>query len=251
MRPSNSSSEADVKDAEQTRVEYSGGRLLVRSPKRRASFLFSNDGSVDVTIELPQGSHVEGNAAAADIEGEGRLGDCRLALGAGDLRLEQTGALRLKTSLGDISVDHATGPADITAGSGKLRIGTIDGGATIRNSNGETWIGEITGDLRCTAANGDISVERSHAAVDAKTSLGSVRIGEVARGSIAIQSSAGSLEIGIREGTAAWLDVSTRFGHVRNSLAGTDGPGESGETAEVRARTAYGDIVVHRSTVVV
>ena len=57
----------------------------------------------------------------------------------------------------------------------------------------------------------------------------------------------GRLEIGIREGTAALLDVSSGFGRVENSLSASDGPQPSDETVQLRARTSYGDIVIRRS----
>jgi hypothetical protein len=48
-------------------------------------------------------------------------------------------------------------------------------------------------------------------------------------------------------GVAAWLDLSTGYGNVRNDLdaAGRPAPGE--DTVEVRARTSFGDITVSRS----
>jgi hypothetical protein len=57
----------------------------------------------------------------------------------------------------------------------------------------------------------------------------------------------GDLDIGIAEGTAAWLEVNTGFGHVRNQLDNTTRPDHTDDTAEVRARTSYGDITIHRS----
>jgi hypothetical protein len=58
----------------------------------------------------------------------------------------------------------------------------------------------------------------------------------------------GELEVGIREGTAALLDVRSQFGSVRNSLTASDGPQPSDQRVEVRARTSFGDIVIRRST---
>ena len=81
----------------------------------------------------------------------------------------------------------------------------------------------------------------------AKTANGNIRIGEVVNGAIVIETAAGELEVGIREGTAAWLDVSSKYGRVRNSLDQTDSPEQSQATVEVRARTSYGDITIHRS----
>jgi hypothetical protein len=45
----------------------------------------------------------------------------------------------------------------------------------------------------------------------------------------------------------AWLDLDTKFGHVRNELEGTGRPGPSEETVEIHARTSMGDIEIHRS----
>jgi hypothetical protein len=69
----------------------------------------------------------------------------------------------------------------------------------------------------------------------------------VARGSVVLETANGDLEIGIAEGTAAWLQVNTGFGHVRNLLDEATRPTESDETVEVRGRTSYGDITIRRS----
>jgi len=49
------------------------------------------------------------------------------------------------------------------------------------------------------------------------------------------------------EGTAAWLELNTGFGHVRNQLENATRPEEAEQTVEVRGRTSYGDITIHRS----
>jgi DUF4097 and DUF4098 domain-containing protein YvlB len=149
--------------------------------------------------------------------------------------------------MGNIAVDRALGDADVTTGSGDVRIGQIEGAAVIKNSNGDTVVGEVTGDLRVKSANGRISIDRAHASVIAKTANGNVRIGEVVRGAIVLETAAGELEVGIREGTAAWLDVSSHYGRVRNSLDEAGSPEKSDATVEVRARTSYGDINIRRA----
>lgn len=247
VSPSDPSSEADLKAAEQTRVEFSHGRLLVKATKQWRHYSpFSSVESVDVVIELPLDSHVQGDASMADLRSEGRLGECRFTTATGHIWLDHTGPLQLNTGVGSITVDRAVGHAEVT-GSGEVRIREIDGPAVIKNLNGDTWVGEVTGDLRCNAANGNISVDRSHATIDAKTANGNIRIGEVVRGSVALGTASGELEVGIHKGTAALLDVRSQFGRVRNSLDSSDGPEPSDETVEVRARTSSGDIVIRRS----
>jgi hypothetical protein len=63
-----------------------------------------------------------------------------------------------------------------------------------------------------------------------------------------VETKVGDLEVGIREGTAAWLDVSAGVGQVHNALDTADAPEPSAETVEVRARTSFGDIVIRRAS---
>jgi DUF4097 and DUF4098 domain-containing protein YvlB len=246
VQPSDASNEEDVKAAELTHVEYANEQLLVKAPKLRSWLSRSGGGSIDVTIELPAGSHVRGAIALGDLQCDGRLGDCRIKTGVGRIRLDQADTLNLRSGAGDISVDRATGRAEVTTGSGEVRLGELDDSAVIKNSNGDTWVGVAAGDLRLNAANGSIAVDLAHASVAAKSANGDVRLGEIVRGSVVLETKIGDLEVGIREGTAAWLDVNSRFGHVHNALDAADAPETSDATVEVRARTSVGEVVVRR-----
>jgi DUF4097 and DUF4098 domain-containing protein YvlB len=242
--PIDTSNKADLKIAEQTRVDYTDGRLIVRAPK--LGTLFGRTGSIDVTIALPSGSPLQGETGMGEILCAGRLGDVQLKTGYGEIQLEQAGEAKLHSGSGDIAVDHIDGGADITASNGAVNVRRISGPATVKNSNGNTWIGEVSGDLRVNAANGSITVDQADAGVAAKTANGSVRVGAVARGAVTLETAAGSLDVGVRAGTAAWLDLKTVSGRVDNELAEAPGPEKTDETVEVRARTYVGNITVRR-----
>lgn len=245
VQPADPENTADRRIADQTRIEYADGALVVRAP--RLGTLFTRTGSIDVTVELPSGSTLHGETGMGEVRCEGRLTDCEIATGYGEVWLDQADAVHVRSGSGDIHLDHVTGNADISAGDGAVSIRRIDGPATVKNSNGSSWIGDVTGEVRLRAANGSIVVDRAHADVTAKTANGDVRVGEVVRGAVTLETAAGSIEVGISAGTAAWLDVHTRFGRVRNELAATTGPGDTDETVEVRARTTVGDILIRRS----
>jgi len=248
VRPRDDANEYDVKGAEQVRVDYANGTLRVTGPKARPfDYVRKVMKSVDVTINLPSGSQISADLQMGDIRCVGQLGECRVKTSMGNVWLERTGPLRLNTSAGHVTADGVAGNAEISTGSGKIQIGAVDGAAEVKNSNGDTRIDAVTGDVRVRAANGDISVERAGGGVDAKTSNGSIRLGEVVRGSIVLGTASGNLEIGIAEGTAAWLELNTGFGHVRNQLENATRPDEAEQTVEVRGRTSYGDITIHRS----
>jgi hypothetical protein len=249
VRPSNPDNDADVRAAAETRIDFSpgSGQLVVRGPKQRGLGRVAKTASIDISVELPAGSQVEGSAAAASFRLLGRVGACRLKTAAGGIEVEEAGSLDASTSVGAITVERVTGDADVRTSSGRLRIGEIDGGAVIKNSNGDSWVGDVHGDLRINAANGDIAVDRARSSVDAATANGDVRVGDVARGSASMKTALGQIEIGVHAGSAARLDAHTSMGRVRNEMDAADQPSAGDETVEVRARTGYGDILIRRA----
>lgn len=246
VAPADPGDSDDVKAADRTRVEFADGRLLVKGPKYTTK-LFGKGGALHVTVELPAGSRIDGTAALGDFRISGRVADTRVKTAVGDIHVDESARLEANTATGNVSVDRATGHAEIGTGSGDLRIREIDGTAVLKNSNGETRVGEVTGDVRVNVANGDILVDRAHAGVQAKTAAGDIRLDEVIRDRVVLETAVGEIEVGIREGSAAWLELNSMTGSVRNTLSAADGPGGSTETVEVKAHTYTGDIVIRRA----
>jgi DUF4097 and DUF4098 domain-containing protein YvlB len=247
VQPSTPSDQSDVEAAQRVRVSYANGALQVIGPKT-GLFNFSNKTrSVNVTVELPAGSSVHGHVSVGDLNATGRLGRCEFKTSAGNVRLERTGALVLHTSTGQITAGDVAGNAEVHTSSGRIQLGAVEGSLDVKNSNGDTEIGGADGDIRVRASNGAISVQRAGGSVDAKSSNGNIKVGEVARGSVSLSTAMGDLEIGIAAGTAAWLDVNTSFGQVRNELTDATSPEDSDETVEVRANTSFGAITIHRA----
>ncbi|MDG4808873.1 DUF4097 family beta strand repeat-containing protein [Micromonospora sp. WMMD1120] len=246
VRPRDPSSKADVSAVEQTTVEYAAGHLVIRVPKSWRRYGFGTGPSVDVLVEAPTGSRLHAESSWAAFRCEGRLGECRIKTG-GNVRLDGTGPLDIDSSHGEVAVEHVLGAARVKVSSGKVRLGAVDGTTEIKNSSGDCWIGRSGGDARVNTAYGDITVDVAAASVTARTAYGNLRLGEVARGAIELQTSYGAIEVGIRRGTAAWLDVSSKHGRVHNALESTDSPAETDETVEVRVSTSYGDITLRRA----
>ena len=249
IRPTHLDKKGDVTAAEQTRVDYANGKLSIKTPARgwRQFAPWGGSDSIEVQIQVPQGSEVRAEGGVLALRASGRLGDCSCKTGMGDIDVEEAAAVHLTTAYGDVVVGRRVGPADIKSGSGAVRVGRIEGSAVIKNGNGDTWVGEVTGDLRVSAANGKITVGRAEASVAAKTANGDVSVGEVAHGAVVAQTAFGALEVGIREGVAAWLDLSTGFGTVYNDLDDAADPGSAAGTVEVRASSACGDITIRRA----
>jgi DUF4097 and DUF4098 domain-containing protein YvlB len=246
VTPADPTDNEDVKAVARTSVDFAHGELLVKGPKY-VTKLWGKAGALHITIELPAGSRLKSTSAMGDVRVSGRVGESRVKTSVGDIHLAEAAVIEASTATGDVTVERATGHAEVHTGSGELRIREIDGTAVLKNSNGETRVGEVTGDLRVNTANGDILVDVAHAGVHAKTASGDIRLGEVMRDRVVLETAVGEIEVGIREGSAAWLELNSLTGTVRNTLSAADGPGGSTDTVEVKAHTYTGDIVIRRA----
>ncbi|MEV7129610.1 DUF4097 family beta strand repeat-containing protein [Streptomyces sp. NPDC093260] len=244
VRPADPGRDKDVRAAEQTEVSYANGVLTLRTKER---LFIGPTGAVAVTVDLPAGSGIDMTGSWTQVLGEGPLGEVRMKTSGGDVRLDATGPLQLTASHGSITVDRVDGRAEITTSSGSVRVGSVDGPAVLKNSHGTTVVGTATGELRVSGANGDIEIRSAEDSVTATTANGTLRVGEVVRGSVQLKTSYGAIEVGIREGTAAWLDAHSDSGQVRNALTASEAPVETEETVKIHARTRYGTIDVRRA----
>jgi hypothetical protein len=247
VRPADPSKKSDVNAAQQTRVDYSDGALRIKANKTWRNYSFRGTDAIHVVVQLPAGSTVAGEAGVGTLHATGRFGDFRYKSGAGDIQIDEAAGVSIKTSAGDITVGRAAGRCDIATASGAVRLGTIDGPAVVKNSNGDTEIGDITGDLRVAAANGKVSVDRAESTVAIKTANGDIRLGEVVRAVVVASTAYGRIDVGVRDGVAAWLDLNTAFGKVHIDLDAADRPAQGEDTVEIKARTAYGDVTIRRS----
>jgi DUF4097 and DUF4098 domain-containing protein YvlB len=254
VRPADPDRPADVRAAENTRVEYdeTTRTLSVVSHKPRSRFVnFSSKRpeSIDLLIQLPTDSDVRGEAGIGDFESEGMLGTVVLKTDMGAVRLAETGPLNLHSGVGTVTVEGVSGSAQVQSSSSDIRIGAVDGTADVFTANGKAWVGVVTGAATVKTANGSVSVDRALSDLVAASSNGAVRVGEVVRGKVSATSKNGSVEVGVREGSAAWLDLNTGVGRVYNELASADAPeaGEPVDKVEVHASTKLGDVTIRRA----
>jgi hypothetical protein len=242
-------------DGNAIRTELSGNRLTVSTATDHAGLLGRGLGllglgpgsSATVTIEVPTGSDLHATTRHGSLSTVGRLGTCQVRTDYGDLHLDEVGTVEVRARHAQISVAHATGDLEIVTSSGDVRVGTVVGSASITDSDSDITVTEARGPLQLRGSHGEMTVDRLCAGLVARTAYGSVRVTELVEGTCDIATTYGEVEIGIAEGTAAWLDVRSDTGNVRNHLDEQAEPAEFDRTAEVHALTRDGDVLVHRA----
>jgi hypothetical protein len=192
-------------------VEQRGDSIVIDLPRRRG---FLRQGpAVDVTVTCPPGSDLRFESDSADLQTTGALANVTAATGSGDLTLgDATGRVRLKAGSGAVSVGQVDGQLQVTTGSGDIRFGELAGRTTTKTGSGNVEVGVLHSDLETKTGSGHLTVRRA------------------ASGSVRANGASGSISVGIEEGTAAWLDLSTLSGRVRQEL------GESGAPSEDQRR---------------
>jgi hypothetical protein len=157
--PADPAKSRDVKAAEQTTVAYADGVLHIRTPEPDNK-LFGPSGSLEVTVQLPAGSRIEGKSAGSELRGVGRLGDVAFEGAYRQIKIDEAASVRLTALDGDVEVGRLGGPAEITTARGDIRITEAVRGTVVLTTQ--------SGDISLAAAAGVSAV------LDAGTGYGRV-----------------------------------------------------------------------------
>lgn len=159
VRPADASRSRDVEAAERIEVAYGDGVLRIAAPAA-GNRVLGGSGSVEVTVQLPAGSHVEAHAAAAELRGVGRLGDVAFDGAYRRIKIDEAASVHLTAIEGDIEIGRLGGPSKISTARGDIRIAEAARGTVVLDTR--------SGDISVTAAAG------VSAALDAGTAHGRV-----------------------------------------------------------------------------
>ncbi|MFE9204465.1 DUF4097 domain-containing protein [Micromonospora sp. NPDC007230] len=242
VEPINEASRSDVKVAEKTKVECAGGQLSVKT-----TVPGHKNGSVAITIELPTGSSLAAYLAHSDVRAGGSFGGCELHVASGRVQVDRIDTLQANIASGEVAIGHIAGRADIEGGAFAMRIGEVEGAVRLSNSGGQAWIGHASADLDLSSASCDFDIDRADGSIAAMTASGAIRIGRMTHGQAKLTNGSGNIEVGISEGTAAYLDVNSERGSVRDAVSAPGNPGSANNKVSVHARTRHGDIVIRRA----
>ncbi|MFF4365150.1 DUF4097 family beta strand repeat-containing protein [Streptomyces sp. NPDC001594] len=145
VRPANPAKSRDVRAAEQITVDFREGVLRIAAAPAKNRLLGSS-GAVEVTVQLPAGSHVEAKAAAADLRGVGRLGAVVFEGAQAQVKLDEATSARLTVQAGDVVLGRLNGPAEISTQKGDITVAEAAKGAvTLTTQHGDITIGTARG----------------------------------------------------------------------------------------------------------
>lgn len=250
-------------------VELNGQELSIRGTQRRSGFFSSfsvtfqhaytevympaglADGLEELYVKTVSGDifsdvsfYAQKGFYASSTSGdilfpEIKAGQIQIASTSGNIRLTDAAAesIHLSTVSGDISVEQAEGDTAVSATSGNVTLGHMDGDIRISTISGDMSVGEAkgsmtfsstsgiqrlqngTGSFEADTTSGDILVERLDGNFNIQTTSGDFALSE-GSGCGGVETISGEVRIFLRELNGD-LDVSTTSGNVNFRLPGT------------------------------
>lgn len=158
--PADAAKSRDAKAAGRVEVAYADGVLDIRTAKEGRSRLIGETGSVEITVQLPAGSHVEAKAGAAEFRGVGRLGGVVFEGGYRSVKVDEAASARISAHDGAVIVRRLTGPGELSTQRGDVTVEEA--------TRGELTLSTVQGDITVLAARG------VSATLDAGTTVGRI-----------------------------------------------------------------------------
>jgi DUF4097 and DUF4098 domain-containing protein YvlB len=206
--------EGPAKLVDQTSVELTGGRLVVKLRHKAFGFTFG-ESRLRVVARVPHASTVRLATASADMQLLGRFA-----------------SMQTKSASGDVRVD-----------------GDVDGDAEVSTVSGDARLGKVGGDLRAQSVSGGIRAASVGGDVTAKSVSGNVRVDAARAGTFTAQSVSGDIQVGVSAGTSVDVDAGSVSGDLTSEVAlGSDEAVlGGGPLLVVRGKTVSGDFRVVRA----
>ena len=207
----------------QTRIDLTGSRLVVRTPKP----LPMRGVPLAILVEAPNGSHVESKSGSASLVTTG-----------------SAGRLNVISGTGDVSVDRADGVASVNSGSAAVRLGPMMGGVRVKSGSGDIEVSSVGGRSALFTGSGDVWLGAVQSDVMVRTGTGDITVADAACGAIELVTGSGELRIAVRSGTAAMVDLVSHAGQARSELDVSNTAPSKEAKLTIRGRTGSGNAVI-------
>jgi DUF4097 and DUF4098 domain-containing protein YvlB len=128
-----------------------------------------------------------------------------------------------------------------------VTVGKVGANAHISTGAGNARIGDIAGTAKFTTAHGNVEVDRAGDSLEVFTASGNVDVRRADHGRVWAKTVSGRVSVGVPNGVAALLDISTLSGRVHSDLATSGEPGEGEAQVELILSTVSGNVNVARA----
>ncbi len=157
-----------------------GGDLVVRTdpPQRRWS-MSRTDARFEVTIEIPRRYSADIDLGSGGVDVASLVGDLRVDVGSGSVRVEDVEGDRISLDTGSGSVQAQTLRGDVTidTGSGSVSVDRVYGALSVDTGSGSVSVGEVDGETHVDTGSGGVAMTlRRAAASRVSTGSGSVEL---------------------------------------------------------------------------
>jgi hypothetical protein len=227
-------------------VTQSGDEIVVRVPKARLG-LFGMGGSIEARVHAPLNSAATLSTGAGRIETTGRLGAVDASSGSGTIRLDDSASARARTGSGDITIAASAGSVEAKTGSGRITVGKVGADARITTGSGQAELAEAAGDARLSTGSGDIEIGQAGDSLEAFAASGNVQVRRADHGRLRAKTISGQVSIGVANGAAALLDITTMSGRVNSHLETAGPPAEGEKYVELIISTMSGNVNLSRA----
>jgi DUF4097 and DUF4098 domain-containing protein YvlB len=215
----------DNRSLEEVQVRHDHDWLRISFPHQ-----FLRHAKARLHLGVPDGLTYVIKTGSADISISADIGRSKIISGSGDITVGNAADLDCGTGSGNISVARVDGNgARLSSGSGDVSVGEVNCPITAKSGSGDVVVKSLRGaNLQANSGSGDIAVSATSGSVD-------------------LRSASGSLTVGVADNLPAWLDLSSVSGDIRIALDSTTQPEPGEPYVTLRARTASGDISIHRA----
>ena len=150
---------------------------------------------VELSLEVPAGVALELVAASGDLESEGLAGPQSLKTASGDIRVSARGPVEVSSSSGDVSAG-STGRMRLRTVSGDIQVEQAGAALQARSTSGTLVVSGAADSLDLACTSGDIQVDRAPKGLRAATTSGEIAARGVS-GRVVASSSSGDIGLGL------------------------------------------------------
>ncbi len=234
------------------RVLHADGTVSVPLPHEHGGLFRGRTPDFALRIRMPADSGLRVSAASADVTGTGHVGEVEVATASGEVDLAGVAGGRVSVASGDVRIADVAGAIEVRSASGDVSLVHVGGDARVHSVSGDVRIDSADAGASVESASGDVRIGRAAGRVTVRTASGDVTVGSLLGAAARLTTVSGDVEVGVPDGTAVWLDVSTRSGEVSSDFTGSAGGAGGEPTAgdrvlELRVSTVSGDVAVRRT----